>query len=421
MSQFEELGREVSEALDAEPSVERQLAQRAALIEAASEPRRSGSSVLWPAVAALAAGGLVFAIFGPGGASPDPIGTEPIAMVADSGGEVHAGMYLAAPPDQTLSLEVHEGGDVELSPGARGRVAAVTQRDVNLVLEGGELAAAVLPEQPTAWTVEAGPLSVEADRAVFRMEWDPERYYFRLVVEQGSVRVRGGELGEEGVELTAGKQVEADREGFRVDSGELALAPKRSEDAGGEESLLDEGDDGEDEEAEDTEGSVERRRPARARANAEAWLELADGGDYRAALREAEAAGFSRLTRKLGPSELKKLADTARLARDSARAREALEALRTRFPGQREGKLASFLLGRVAVDLDRDYATAAKWFERYVTEHPKGRFAPEARGRVIDALKRSGDRAGARAAAKQYLELHPEGSYAKLAKSVLGQ
>ena len=413
MSRFEELGREVSEALDAEPSVERQLAQRAALIEAASEPRRRHAAWLWPTVTAVAAGGLVFAIIGPGEA-PAPV-SEPVPAVADRGGEVHAGMYLAAPVDQTLSLEVHEGGDLELSPGARGRVASVTERDVNLVLEGGELAAAVLPEQPTEWTVEAGPMSVEADRAVFRMEWDPDRYYFRLVVEQGQVRIRGGELGAEGVELSAGKQVEADREGFRVDSGEVALAPRGAEDAGTVEEAA------EDAVVEDTDGGPERRRPSRARASAEAWLELADGGDYRAALREAEALGFSKLTRKLGPSDLKKLADTARLARDSGRAREALEALRTRFPGKREGKLASFLLGRVAVDLDRDYATAAEWFERYVAEHPQGRFAAEARGRVIDALKRSGDRAGARVAAKQYLELHPEGSYAKLAKSVLGQ
>jgi hypothetical protein len=410
MSPFEELGRDVANALEDEVGDAQRMRQRQVLIESAEAGTQRRAPWLWPTLAAASvAGAVAFVIVG----QPDSTETETVAeQVVETGDGIHAGMFLAAPADEVLRIEVQQGGELELSPGARGRVAEVSAQGVGLVLEGGEMAASVLPAQPTNWRVQAGPLSVDAQSAVFQVEWDPERYVFRLVVREGEVRVRGGELGEEGVVVEAGQSVEADRDHATVHAADGQVAVRDVPPVADEVEAEDAGDD---------EGEVVAMQKNKRRGEPKPnWLALADDGDYRAALKQAEAAGFSTLLRGLGPEELKKLADTARLARDAKRAREALFALRERFPNRREGKMSAFLLGRISVDLDRDHAAAAKWFRTYVQENPRGRFAQEARGRVIDALKRSGDAAGAREAAKDYLGEHPQGAYAGLARSVLG-
>ena len=116
--------------------------------------------------------------------------------------------------------------------------------------------------------------------------------------------------------------------------------------------------------------------------------------------------------------ELRRRADAARLAGDTAKARKLLRTLRTAHPKSRDGRLAPFLLGRLAFDVDRNYKGAAKWFATYVREQPRGPFVGEARGRLIDAQRRAGNGAAARTAALDYLEHHPQGAYSKLASSL---
>ncbi|MEE9386009.1 MAG: hypothetical protein V3V08_21575, partial [Nannocystaceae bacterium] len=70
-------------------------------------------------------------------------------------------------------------------------------------------------------------------------------------------------------------------------------------------------------------------------------------------------------------------------------------------------------------DLQSDYREAAHWFKRYVRESPNGALRLEAEGRVIDALRRSGQKAEAKAAARTYMTRQPSGAYADLARSLV--
>jgi outer membrane protein assembly factor BamD (BamD/ComL family) len=52
-------------------------------------------------------------------------------------------------------------------------------------------------------------------------------------------------------------------------------------------------------------------------------------------------------------------------------------------------------------------------------EQPSGSLAPEAHGRLLEALQRSGDSAAARSAASDYLARYPAGPHAEFAKRLL--
>jgi TolA-binding protein len=162
-------------------------------------------------------------------------------------------------------------------------------------------------------------------------------------------------------------------------------------------------------------------RPAESASAPEAptsWRGLAATGRYREALARAEIEGFAEICGSAGPADLLALGDAARFAGQGGRAREAYLALRARFPGGREAAEVAFLFGRMAFDRDGAPVEAARWFRVYLAEAPGGSYAREARGRLVEALQRSGDREGARVAAVAYLAAHPEGPHAELARSL---
>lgn len=69
-------------------------------------------------------------------------------------------------------------------------------------------------------------------------------------------------------------------------------------------------------------------------------------------------------------------------------------------------------------DQRRAYREAATWFAAYLRERPGGGLAREAKGRLMEALHRSGDPAGARRVATEYLATHPDGPHSKLAAAL---
>ena len=114
------------------------------------------------------------------------------------------------------------------------------------------------------------------------------------------------------------------------------------------------------------------------------------------------------------------LLSSARLSGEQGTARRALLSLRKRFGGSNAAAMAAFRLGRLSWDNDQDAGEAARWFRRYLSEAPRGALAADARGRLMVALRDSGQLGEARRVAKSYLSLHPQGSYANIATSLLG-
>jgi TolA-binding protein len=170
---------------------------------------------------------------------------------------------------------------------------------------------------------------------------------------------------------------------------------------------------------------ISRGRPAASRGPAEepkettGWRQLALRGSYREALAEAEASGFPGLCAALPPGDLLMLADAARFAGRGDRARQALLALRERFASGPERAMATFALGRMAADDQRDHLAAAHWFEATLEEQSGGDLARESLGRLVESLERGGDHPAARRRAQSYLARFPGGPHAKLAYDVL--
>ena len=108
----------------------------------------------------------------------------------------------------------------------------------------------------------------------------------------------------------------------------------------------------------------------------------------------------------------------ARYAGARARAREAFEALVTRFPRDPLAADAVFSLGRLAFESDQS-DLAARWFRRYVDDWPHGPLADQAVGRLVECAIHMHDTEAARGAARAYLARAPGGPHARLARQIL--
>jgi hypothetical protein len=138
-------------------------------------------------------------------------------------------------------------------------------------------------------------------------------------------------------------------------------------------------------------------------------------GDYAGIVRAAEERGLDQSMASGSADELRALADAARFTGRSALAARALLAIRSRFPGTTGATAAAFVLGRM-LDTGGNARSAVTWYDRYLAEG--GPLAPEALGRRMLALHRSGDAVATRDAAREYLRRFPAGPYARQAREL---
>ena len=155
---------------------------------------------------------------------------------------------------------------------------------------------------------------------------------------------------------------------------------------------------------------------ARRRRVAHRWRRAADS---RKRSRPQSATDSTSGCLRLPAEDVAKLGETARLAGDVKRAEYAYQAANRRFPSATPHQ-ALFGLGKIAFDQHRDYASAAKWFGRYVQRFPQGPLVREAAGLLLVSRIKAGDNAGARAAAESYLQRFQDGPHAKLARDTRG-
>lgn len=152
-----------------------------------------------------------------------------------------------------------------------------------------------------------------------------------------------------------------------------------------------------------------------------AWRPLALSGRYREALHEADALGFGELCEKSSASDLLLLGNAARFGGALDQSKQALLAIRERFPNAPERTIATFTLGRIAADDQHDDLAAAHWFSAMLDERTGGDLAEEAHGRLIESLERGGDHSAARRHATSYLTAFPAGPHASMARHVLAR
>lgn len=379
MDPFKQLTREVRGAIGEGPGPERRRRQRRAVARLAASPKGHVPSTRgWmPLVAAAGALLLVWML-----ARGAPELRPPAAAVDDRA--LMAGAWLAAEAEP-VTYDLAERSRVVLSPRSAARLVRADADQTRLSLERGELEIAATAASHV-WNLDAGPFTLEAIGARCTVTWQPGT--LTIEVHAGEVRVRGGSLPAAGQSITAPGRVELREDSPPPASRDLVEATHVGEST----------------------------PPPR---EAPAWQRLARAGDHAGALAAAARAGLTKVLAHASAEDLDRLAHSARLAGAGETAHQALETLRRRFPRDVRARTAAFLLARVALEQQRDPSAAVGWFETYVQEQPSGPLVEEARARILEIQREQGDPARVQAAARAYLEHHPDGSRAGLARALL--
>jgi transmembrane sensor len=415
MTSLDRLGKKVAEEEDA--ILERQdrlPAIRQRLFSSGQVPRaprrESRRWILGGAFALAASLVLVFALQG----------SRPLTFVvgtADARGAL--GAWIAAPEVGELPVRFSDGTLLLLDRGSRARVTSTDTSGANITVERGHARADFVPRQHGQWRVDVGPFQVLVTGTRFDVEWDPGQEHFALALHEGLVTVSGPVIGE-GRKVHAGETIQAFCKEKRVeisDDAAPATTPPGAERAvapgAGPVAPVPPLETGPDPVA------AGEGPPSPANAH-EGWRELAAAGKYRKALEAAERGGFEKECERASAEDLVALGDAARFAGQPARAVQALQALRKRFPADPRAGAAAFELGRVAFDQQGSFGEAAKWFAIYLRERPHGSLAREASGRLMESLSKAGDNTGARDAATKYLARYPSGPHSELARNLVG-
>jgi hypothetical protein len=345
-------------------------------------------------------------------------GSSPLAFHVDAGrapGQV--GEWVAAPAERDVKLSFDDGSVLDVLANARARVTQTDVHGATVVLERGRLKVSVVHQAGTDWRVDVGPFQVHVTGTRFEVGWQPELERLSLTMTEGSVVIEGPTF-EKARRVVAGETVtlspKPEPEQLPVAAQEGVTPARRALDR---EVPLETASALPTTQAPGLASS--RHSAPAAQPSLTSFRERARDNDYERALAAAEQTGFAQICATASDADLLLLGDTARLAGSPARAEEAYDAVRRRFRGASAAQ-AAFLLGRLAFEARSAYADAARFFALSLLEAPSGPFARDAEGRLFESLERSGDIAGARAAAQRYLERYPEGPHASLAKALLG-
>ncbi|MDC0670129.1 tetratricopeptide repeat protein [Nannocystis radixulma] len=353
------LAREVARNLGDGPGPIRRERQRAAVARLTRAPQRAPRSAWW--LVPLVAAAVVALILA------RPTTTSAPLTVAVAQQAVMVGSWLAAPEHEALVLEFSDRSRAELTAGTAARLVKVESTRVELHLERGAVALDVQPAPGREWFVIAGPFTVELSDAASSATWHPDTRTLIVEVRRGSAAI-GGDAPP--TRLTAGQRLEL-----------------RDQPAGAAHSAIPSANNPPPPSPSTNKTPSAKPSPAATAKSPPSprqptWIELAEAGDHTAALAAAEQLGFGPLLKDLEVDDLDLLARCARFAGDGPRARDALQALRRRFPGDSRARTAAFLLGRVVLDLEHDPARAREWFTTYLSEAPDGALAGDAQRRL---------------------------------------
>lgn len=378
MMRFDEVGRRTG-ALLGEPPEEALQRQRGRFLDEVLRTAAANGFRPRPRVPAwlvfAAAASCALAVIGIWALAPWPERISDGAAGTDVAPRADGQWLEGGPNGRTVLLT--KAVEVTLSSGARARAQRVDSSSPLVTIEGGDVDVEIDPGTGQRWSFLAGAYRIDVLGTIFHVGFEPASGDIAVRVQRGRVRVSGGQLSGEAITLAAGQRFEAD--------GTAIIKPEHDE--------------------------LPDKPPASPVPRPPSWADHYGAGKYVEALAAAESEGFEDLVARSGPGQLANLADAARFAGSTTRARQALLALRDRFPSTPAAGNAAFLLGRME--------GSPKWFETYLGERPNGSYAPEAAGRLMVAYRDNGDAARARTAAETYLANYPGGPYADLARSLL--
>jgi hypothetical protein len=378
---------------------------------------------------------------------------------AVGGGAIVESGYIRGAANAGAPVQFSDGTRIDLAAGARMSVVAPGPHGARLRVDEGAAHFSVMHLPHATWSIEAGPYLVEVTGTVFDVRWSSADEVVEVRLQAGSVRVSGPMLTEHatlrpGQHLTAHlatRELRIDENGGSTLAPTLSVPPPgaappekaASTDAAAPEIAPPTPTPGEARpSAEAAPAAAARphppalvpaplravRRPTRAVASAGApamadwaprrWAERVSAGDAKGVVAEAVAHGIDAAVAEADAAELVALADAARYAGRTYLAERALRAQRTRFPGTPAASAAAFFLGRLADDRGAA-ADGLEWYQRYLSEEPRGAYAAEALGREMIGVARLSGPPAARELAREYLNRFPDGTYLLHAQAIL--
>jgi TolA-binding protein len=359
--------------------------------------------------------GLAFLVFGPSLWSSKPL------TYAMTQGEIQAGGYFQSGMQSQPTIRFSDGTQVDLVPGARGRIASVDAHGARVMLDEGEAHVEVVPRSGAHWQFDAGPFVVHVQGTAFVLAWNSDEGRLDLRLHKGAVTVTGP-LSDEPIALRPGQWLTvrlAAREVFvrEFDRTEAPSLPSEAASAPAASAApLD--PPGSVQAATNVQGKPRNRAASAQPGNSElSWTSARLAGDWNRILDLATRKGLDRTLTERGSEDLALLADAAHYVRRDDIAEQALLAQRQRFPGSTRAKDAAFLLGRIVEAKPGGAGAALDWYERHLDEAPTGTYASEALGRKMTVLARLHGDAAARPVAEEYLRRYPGGTYARAARA----
>ena len=390
------------------------------------------------------------------------------------------GAYLQGTRRSAAIAHFTDGTEVRVGEGGRARIVDVETHGARVALEQGRAHLHVVHRAEARWSVDAGPFTIAVTGTEFDAEWSASDGVLVVEMSSGAVVVHGP-LATDGIGVHAGQRLVAsvpegrlhieplapraatNGDAVREPAGRKAAVEEPRRDAVTTDSTyaagaMDEpaarggGAKGTRHELATTEVANDARvtpedvgdrttsKPApsehRQKAGAESkepaastgqdtaapmtWAKRVGSGDFRGVIADAEGRGLDATLAEAPLGDLVALADAARYTGSSSIAREALLSQRKRYPGSADARAAAFLLGRIAEDKGTT-GEAIDWYERYLSEAPRGAFAAEALGREMLAAARARGAASAAELAKRYLARFPSGPYADRARKLAAE
>jgi hypothetical protein len=398
----------------------RRRAEGYAKLSARRAPARRRARLGLSVAAALAVATLV--LFGRRWLDPKQGGALSYAV---EGGRIEPSGAIEATGSAEPTLRFSDGTEVVFLAGGRGRVRSVDEHGARVALTG-KAKIEVVHWRGAHWLFDAGPFLITVKGTAFTAEWRDAEERLEVVLKSGAVAV-SGPLSDEAITLRAGQRLIISTREKEVVIRDIDATAEASAAASGSGRPWVDGVDNalpSLPEAPPAEKPAHRSTPATATAAPSApasapsnWTAELAAGRFAIILQQAEQRGLETSLGDVSSDDLAALADAARYSRREDVARRALAAQRRRFPQSARANDAAFLLGRLE-ETAQHPELALSWYDRCLTESPRGTYTSEALGRKMTVVQRLYGAARARPIAEEYLRRFESGTYAAAARAL---